>query len=282
LSASCRRSRRSSRRRRLAPRPTAAPAPTPAVTPANVLASIPAGLRDPLLAELNGIATTYRLRKWEPSELKVGKLCEIVYTILAGMVAPPFAAKPTKPKSMEKACQDLANAPMTFPRTLRLTMPRVIVGLYEIRNDRGVGHAGGDVDPNHMDATMVLAGAKWLVAELIRIHHNVETATATQVVDALVERTVPGIWTNGVVRRVLPRGLTRKQETLLLIYGATGPARVAELVGSIEAPSVNDYRKDVLTPMHADRLIEFDRTAQTVVILPPGEAQVESELAEHL
>ena len=43
----------------------------------------------------------------------------------------------------------------------------MIVALYEIRNDRGVGHTGGDVDPNHMDASMVLAGAKWLVAELV-------------------------------------------------------------------------------------------------------------------
>ena len=129
------------------------------------------------------------------------------------MATPPYAAKPKKPKSMEKACQDLAKAPTTLPRTVRLTMPRMIVALYEIRNDRGVGHTGGDVDPNRMDASMVLAGAEWLVlTELVRLHHNVDTATATQVVDSLVERIVPGIWTNGTVRRVLPRGLTRKQE----------------------------------------------------------------------
>jgi hypothetical protein len=246
------------------------------------LANIPAGLRDPLLAELNGIATNYRLRKWEPSELKVGKLCEIVYTILAGMAAPPFAAKPKKPTSMEKACHDLANAPTTLPRTVRLTMPRVIVALYEIRNDRGVGHTGGDVDPNHMDASMVLAGARWLVAELVRLHHNVDMATATQVVDSLAERVVPGIWTNGTVRRVLPSGLTRKQETLLLIYGAAGQTAVGDLVAAIEAPSIKDYRRDVLGPLHSDRMIEYNRQGQNVEILPPGEALIESELAQHL
>ena len=275
-------SRRSSRRRRPASRTVAAPAPAPAVTPATVLASIPAGLRDPLLAELNGISTNHRLRKWEPSELKVGKLCEVVYTILAGMATPPYAAKPKKPKYMETACRDLANAPTTLPRTVRLTMPRVIIALYEIRNDRGVGHTGGDVDPNHMDASMVLAGAKWLVAELVRIHHNVDTATATQIVDSLVERTVPGIWTNGTVRRVLPRGLTRKQETLLLLYGATGQTTVTDLVTHIEAPSAKDYRRDVLAPLHQDRLVEFDRGADAVLILPPGEALVERDLSEHL
>ncbi len=107
------------------------------------------------------------------------------------------------------------------------------------------------------------------------------TATRHEVVDSLVERIVPGIWTNGAVRRVLPRGLTRKQETLLLIYGATGPTSVADLVGSVEAPSIKDYRRKVALLLSA-RMIEHDRDRQTVEILPPGESMVESELAEHL
>jgi hypothetical protein len=34
--------------------------------------------------------------------------------------------------------------------------------------------------------------------------------------------------------------------------------------------------------MHKERLVEFDRTADTVVVLPPGEALVETCLSEHL
>lgn len=253
------------------------------MTPATALSGLPAGLRDPLLHELNGIVTNYRLRKWEPSELKVGKLCEIVYAVLKGMVDGTYPAElPKKPRNMEQACQDLANAPATFPRTVRLTMPRAIVALYEIRNDRGVGHSGGDVDPNHMDATMVVAGAKWLVAELVRLLHSTDTATATQVVDAMVERTVPGIWTSGNVRRVLAKGLTMKQETLLLAYGQPTPVSETDLAGWIEAPKLSDYRKDVLAPLHRDRLIEWDRGEGTVVVLPPGDDEVETTLAAHL
>ncbi|MBB3083292.1 hypothetical protein [Geodermatophilus sabuli] len=48
----------------------------------------------------------------------------------------------------------------------------MMIGLYDIRNNRGVGHAGADVDPNHMDATVVLYQSKWLVAELVRLLHT--------------------------------------------------------------------------------------------------------------
>jgi hypothetical protein len=275
------------RRRRRPARPrrtvaSGATATTTAITPGSVLASLPPGLRDPLLAELNGIVNNYRLGKWEPSELKVGKLCEIVYAIVKGMVDGSYPTKlPKKPGNMEAACRALSSA-TTFPRTVRLTMPRVVVALYEIRNDRGVGHSGGDVDPNHMDATMVVAGAKWLVAELVRLLHSVDTATATQVVDAMVERIVPGIWTSGKVRRVLATGLTMKQQTLLLAYGQPIAVPETDLFAWIEAPKLSDYRKDVLVSLHRDRLIEYDREAGTVVVLPPGDALVENTLSDHL
>jgi hypothetical protein len=45
--------------------------------------------------------------------------------------------------------------------------------------------------------------AKWIISELARVFHNVDTVAATAVVDALVEREVPIIWEVNGVRRVL-------------------------------------------------------------------------------
>lgn len=58
----------------------------------------------------------------------------------------------------------------------------------EIRNNRGVGHAGGDVDPNDRDATAVPYMSKWLVAELVRVLHTLTSAEATEIVEVLIER----------------------------------------------------------------------------------------------
>jgi hypothetical protein len=87
---------------------------------------------------------------------------------------------------MVDACRQLEQASSTFPRSIKVQIPRVLLALYEVRNNRGVGHVGGEVNPNHMDASMVLHSSKWLVAELVRIFHNVDTAIATAVVEALL------------------------------------------------------------------------------------------------
>ena len=97
------------------------------------------------------------------------------------------------------------------------------MALYEVRNNRGVGHVGGDVDPNHMDATLVVASAKWVVAELVRLFHAVDTKTATEIVEALITREVPAVWEVNGKRRVLTGGLTMKQKALLLLYSEAGP-----------------------------------------------------------
>ena len=52
--------------------------------PLKVFATIPTGLRSPLLESYQEIGTNFTEHRWEPSELNGGKFCEIVYTIIAG------------------------------------------------------------------------------------------------------------------------------------------------------------------------------------------------------
>lgn len=61
------------------------------------------------------------------------------------------------------------------PGTARILVPRMMMGLYDSRNNRGVVHTGAEVEPNKIDATAVLYVAKWLVAELLRLLHTLST-----------------------------------------------------------------------------------------------------------
>jgi hypothetical protein len=277
------RSRRPSRRTRAtAAAAVAAAAPaTSAVTPATILAGVPAGLRDPLLAALNEIGANFAAHRWEPSELNGGKLCETAYTILRGHVDGTFAASPSKPHDFVTACRHFEKA-TGFRQSVRITTPRLLMALYEIRNNRGVGHAGSEVDPNHMDATLVLAGAKWIVAELVRIFHGITIAEATEVVDALVERAVPAVWSIGTIRRVLVPGMSMKDQTMLLLYGPAGWVAENELVAAVEHSNPSVYRRDVLVRAHKDRLIEYDATDRRAHITPLGITYVETKLNAHL
>jgi hypothetical protein len=44
----------------------------------------------------------------------------------------------------------------TRKRALRIQIPRCMLSVYEIRGNRGTGHAGVEIDPNHMDAEYAL------------------------------------------------------------------------------------------------------------------------------
>src|SRR5580698_605737 len=126
-----------------------------------VLIGLPTGLREPLLKTFREIASNFLEHRWEPSELNGGKFCEVVYSIIAGAIKKNFPSSPSKPSNMRDACQALekmpANSDLVGDRSFRIQIPRLLTSLYEIRNNRGVGHIGGDVDPNFMDATAVFS-----------------------------------------------------------------------------------------------------------------------------
>lgn len=241
---------------------------------ADALGDLPAGLRGDLVDAYNEVVKNYAERRWEPASLNGGKLCEAAYTVIRGMADGAFPQRSSKPRNMVDACRDMERE-SSQSRSVRIQIPRMIVALYEIRNNRGVGHAGGDVDPNEMDATAVLYMSKWLMAELVRVLHTLTTDDAAAIVDSLIERQVALVWSAGDKKRVLRPGLTWKQNTLLLLLSETGEVSEADLMRWVEHKSLATYRRDVLRPGHKQRLWEYDGEKRTVTLLAPGVAAAE-------
>jgi len=252
---------------------------SPASSQISILQNLPEGIRQELLSSYNQIVKNFRERRWEPSELNGGKLCEIAYTILRGHVDGKIPHKSTKPKNMAEACRDFEKVPaVSFPRSVRIQIPRILIALYEIRNNRGVGHVGGDVDPNHMDATCVLEMSKWILSELVRLFHDVSPKEAAQTVDAIVERTLPIIWeVDGKLRVLVPR-MTMKDRVLLLLYHKSTPVAEEDLMIWIEHSNASVLRRDILRPAHKEKLIEYDPKTHTVHISPVGSDHVETSI----
>lgn len=243
------------------------------------LGGIPAGLREPLIKAYNEIERNFRERRWEPSALNGGKLCEIVYTILRGYVDGSFPASPSKPSNFIDACRQLEKADKkTFSQAVRITIPRMLIALYEIRNNRGVGHVGAEVDPNHMDASVVLASSKWIMADLVRHFHQVDLVTATEIVEALIERTNPLVWEVGDVRRVLRPEMSMKDKTLVLLHSSSSPLHEDQLYSWVEHSNKAIYRRDVLKRAHREKLIEFDQATKLVTLSPKGVTYVEEQI----
>jgi len=251
--------------------------------PEKILGQLPDVLRQELIKVFNEILRNYREGRWEPSGLSGGKLCEVIYTIIKGHVDGSFPSRVRKPRNMLQACQALEQLPSaSFPRSVRIQIPRILIALYEIRNNRGVGHTGGDVDPNHMDATAVLYMSKWLVGELIRIFHKTDTQAASSAVEVVVDRVIPIIWKVGGKYRVLDTGLTMKEKTLLILYQDSAPVDEGDLVEWVEHSNPSVFRRDVLRKAHKAKLIEYDGSAKTAQISPMGIRHVEESIGFNL
>ena len=249
-----------------------------AITKEQLLQALPNSLREELLLSYKEIINNYVEYRWEPSELNGGKLCEVVYTILKGYIDGSYPSNASKPRNMLEACRLLEQNPSTIPRSVRIQIPRMLVSLYEIRNNRGVGHIGGDVNPNHMDATCVVATCKWILSELVRIFHSATTEEAALAIDGIVEKNIPLVWEVGGRKRVLDTSLSMKNKTLVLLYQSASPLSESQLFEWVEHSNAAIYRRDILKKAHKDKLLEYDRENDQVHISPKGIEYVEVEI----
>lgn len=243
-----------------------------------VFGALPSGLRDPLIDEYRHIVQSYMEGRWSPAELSGGRFCEIVYTILDGHSRSIYAAVPTKPRDFVSACRSLENN-SHVPRSFQILLPRILPPLYEVRNNRGVGHVGGDVDPNHMDATAVLGITSWIMAELIRVYHGVGVGEAQKIVDSIVERRIPVVWSDGDMKRVLDPKLPLKSQILLLLASSPRTAPIPDLL-RWTGYGDKGYFVRLLRRLHKERLIELAEDDAFAQILPPGNAVAEQIIAK--
>lgn len=240
------------------------------------LAAIPEGLRRPLLDLYEEALTEYRAGRWESVGTKAGKVCEVVYTIINGKVSGRFPAKPSKPRNMVDACRDLEQHNRTHGRSLCIQIPKVLLAAYEMRNNRAIGHVGGDVDPNHMDAEFLIRAVKWLVAELVRVFGNLDTKQARELIESVTERSIHVVWTDGETRRVLNTSLTTKQKVLVLLYACGGKAQIEQLRRWAEYKNTTNFRTQVIKRLHKEATVHFDERTGDVTLLPPGVKRVEA------
>ncbi|MDP8997483.1 MAG: hypothetical protein M3O03_10860 [Pseudomonadota bacterium] len=238
----------------------------------SVLNSIPDGLRLPLLKEHQSIVQNYFEHRWGPSELSGGKFCEIVYNILDGHAKNSYLSSPAKPPDFVGACRALEQNTHVI-RSFQILIPRLLPALFEVRNNRGVGHAGGDVDSNHMDATFVVSSADWVMSELIRNFHNVSTQAAQALVDNLVERRIPLVWEGDNMRRVLVPKMKLPDQIIVLLATSVGQQKVSDLLNWTGYEN-RQYFMKLLRKLHNEfRFLELSSDEASLQILPPGSVE---------
>lgn len=225
-----------------------------------------------ILLAYQEVLDSYSLEKWKTTELDAGHFVEMARRIiemeLTGSYT-PIGKSLSKFDDRTLKSYESQHGDDSF----RILIPRVLWGIYTVRNKRGVGHVG-KVKPNEIDATLLVAAVKWTLSEIIRCKSTLSIKETTDLVSALVERQIPILWKAKDVRRILNPKMSAKNQVLILLYDKS-PSTENDLRSAIEYRNVSDFRSKVLKPLHTNRLIEFDVNKGLCRILPTGIAEAE-------
>lgn len=164
------------------------------------------------------------------SAVEGGRFCEATYRLLQQAAKLPMTpiGKQLKTEDIERTLTQLPIG--TFPDSIRLHIPRGLRVVYDVRNNRDAAHLADGIDPNIQDATLVVSVLDWILAEFVRLYHNVTADAAQAIVESLVTRRAPGVQAFGDFLKILNPELRVSDYVLLLLYhcGAQG-ASVQEL-----------------------------------------------------
>jgi hypothetical protein len=165
------------------------------------------------------------------SAVEGGRFCEAAFRLLQDTTEGKHTPlSKTLPKTDALILQ-LSNLDASkFNDAIRLHIPRSLRLVYDIRNKRDTAHLSDGIDPNLQDATLVVTVIDWVLAEFIRLYHNVTANAASKMVDGIVKRVAPVVQDfNGFLKILNPKlGVSDRCAVLLYQRGDDG-ASYAEL-----------------------------------------------------
>lgn len=212
------------------------------------------------------------------SEVEGGRFCEAAFRLLEQITQGGFTPLGTQ-LNTDKTIQKLENLPKgSQPDAVRIHIPRALRLVYDIRNKRDAAHLGDGIDPNLQDATLVTSVLDWVLAEFIRLYHNVTADVAQQLVSQIVTRAVPVVQDFNGFLKILKPNLAVSDHCLVLLYqrGEQGAA-FQEIEGWVRPQMRANLGRTLNGLAERKDLVHFDGSRYFITRL--GQKEVE---ARHL
>jgi hypothetical protein len=162
-----------------------------------------------------------------------------------------------------------------YSDSIRLHIPRAIRVVYDIRNKRDAAHLADDIDPNLQDATLVISNLDWILAEFIRLYHNVSADEAQKIIEGLVARKVPVIGDFDGFLKVLNPKLPVSGYVLVLLYERGSAGAIFTELEKWVRPKMRGNLRRTLTSM-VDKALVHEHAAGTFILTKLGRHEVEA------
>jgi len=239
-------------------------------------AAYPPELVDALLEGYEHALAEYKKGNWQYFGNEIGQFIEVARRMVEYSLDSKYTPLTEKLSIFsENVLTALENHSKTISETYRIIIPRTLYAMYCLRNKRGMIHKSY-IDPNKMDATVLLGNAKWVLAEFFRLASSLPFDETADVIDSIMCRETSLIWNTGSTLRILNNKMSAKQKVVCLLYIEDRQADSA-LQASIEYKNTTEFRR-ILRTMHRERWIEYSNN--TCLLSPIGEEMAEKLLSE--
>jgi len=201
------------------------------------------------------IERSYVLRKWKPSELDAGHFVEAVRRALdLELTGTYISFTRSLPPFNDNILQQYEQR--RGDQSYRILIPRVLKSIYNVRNKRGVAHIS-NINPNEMDATLILFTVKWVLAELFRLKSGLSTEKTQRMVESIVERYCPLIWKDGNITFIMDPKMKAREQVLILLYD-NSPRMDTEMQEITEYSHSTNFR-NILKRLHKNKFIYYQK-----------------------
>lgn len=236
---------------------------------------------DKLLEAYQEAKKNFYLGGHKLSEVEAGRFCEAALRLLqqiGGKTITPLG----RSVNSETVISDCSNLQFgKYPESVRIHIPRAIRVVYDIRSKRNAAHLADGIDANLQDATFVIAVMDWMLAEFIRIYHNVPADETQAMIDSIVVRRVPAIQNFQGFLKVLNPKLKAKEHISLCLYecGEKG-ASYEQLNAWIRPKMRSNLRRTLSQLVDKDDLVHFD--GEKYILTKLGFGFVEKKKLHHI
>lgn len=218
-------------------------------------ATYPVELVDSMLTNYENALIEYKKGHWQYFGNEIGQFIEISRRIIEYQLKGNYTALPDKlPLFSEKTLSEYEHFPSAISDSYRIIIPRCLYAMYCLRNKRGMIHKN-HIDPNEMDATVLLSNAKWVLAEFFRLASALSFDETKEIINSITCREISIVWDTGSLLRILDPKMKTPCKILCLLYVKDNQSD-AELQASVEYVNTSNFKK-ILRTLHKEKKIEY-------------------------
>lgn len=219
-------------------------------------------------------------KEYDGAGISAGKFCETIFRFLQKTITGTYTPYSTPIANMSVELAIFEKSPKkSGSESIRIIIPKAILLIYTLRNKRGIGHVGGEIEANSIDITTIVKLADWVIVELIRTYHSMSFEDAQALVNSINNKEIPAIWEINGKKRVLQPGLDYKDKVLLILYSdINNYCAVEDLFEWVEYSNISVFKSKLLKTMHKDNLVEYDTELEFVHLSPIGIKEVEQRI----